>query len=103
MASLLEKFLDLHVGRAKTPGLASMLGLQDVGSDRYVAPPQADINGPIDEEALQYYLKRMGPIYPELAEGIASKIKPEAWAAALEAMPQSINVEDRRGRVKKGK
>lgn len=103
MASLLEKFLDLHTGKAKTPGLASMLGLQDVGSNVPPMAARADINGPIDEEALQYYLKRMGPVYPELAEGIASRINPEAWTAALESMPQSINIDDRRGRVKKGR
>jgi hypothetical protein len=96
MASLLEKFLDLHVGQAKTPGLAAMLGLQDVGSSRGVfSAPQADINGPIDPEALAFYMKRMGPVYPTMNFPINQE--------ALEAMPQSTNIEDRRGRVRKGK
>lgn len=92
MPSILQKFLDLHIGQAKTPGLASMLGLQNIGDNKPAPPPLAEVSGPVDEAALKAYLERMGPVYPTMP-----KINPEAWASALEAMPQSINIEDRRG------
>ena len=63
--------------------------LSDIGRNRYVPPPQADINGPIDEQALAYYLARMGPVYPPLNFPINQE--------ALATFPESQNVEDRRG------
>ena len=78
--------------------LASSNGvpLSDIGRFPYRAPPQADINGPIDPEMVKAYLARTGMIYPPLFE-----VNPEAWAAALANMPESANVDDRRGMSRK--
>ena len=78
--------------------LQQLLGLGDVGSHPYVAPPQADINAEIDPEALKRYLAAMGQQYPELFP-----VQPGPWAEMVKNWRQSINIEDRRGKVKKEK
>ncbi len=74
--------------------LASVDGvpLSSIGSRPYVPPPRADINGPIDPEALAAYLARVGQIYPPLFP-----VNQAAWDAAVQRMPESLNIEDWRG------
>ena len=74
--------------------LASSNGvpLSDIGRYRPTPPRQADINGPIDPELLQAYLARVGQQYPSLFP-----VNQQAWEAALANMPESLNIEDRRG------
>ena len=76
--------------------LASSNGipLSDIGRYRPAPAPQADMNGPIDPELLKFYLDRLGQQYPPLFP-----VNQAAWEAALNKMPESLNIEDRRGRL----
>lgn len=78
--------------KAAGGGLADQLGTGDIGSQPYVPPPRADINGPIDPAAVQSYLARTGQIYPTTLP----KVNPQAWDKFIESRPNSLNVEDRR-------
>ena len=74
--------------------LASSNGipLSDIGRYRPAPVPQADMNGPIDPELVKAYLARTGMVYPPLFA-----VNQQAWEAALANMPESLNIEDRRG------
>lgn len=66
--------------------------LSDIGRYPYVPPPQADVNAPIDPAEVARYLAMVGQQYPQLFA-----VNQPAWDAAVERMPESLNVEDRRG------
>lgn len=73
------------------PVTGQTLGANDIGRNLPPPAPQADINGPIDPEAVKAYLARTGQIYPPLFHP-----QPGSMDAFIAHSPRSRNVEDRR-------
>lgn len=78
--------------------LEHLLGLKDIGASPFSAPAQADINAEIDPEVLKHYMAVMEQQYPHLFP-----VQPGAWDEMVKNWRPSLNVEDRRGKTKKGR
>lgn len=78
--------------------LEQLLGFRDVGSVPYVAPQRADVNAEIDPEALKHYMAVMEQQYPHLFP-----VQQGAWDEMVKNWRPSLNIEDRRGKIKKGR